>query len=117
MSRMFRRTAFVTATIDSGAATSDPKDFTMWSSMQVQMPDTWTSASIGFSTSTASAGTYGVLYDDDGNLLQIDSPGASKSYQAPTGIEGTGYIRLVSQSSAVATAQGGERVLRLTVKS
>lgn len=118
MSRIFRRTEFTTVTIESGTATSDVIDFTMWSMMQVQLPATWTSASIGFSVSTASAGTFGVLYDDDGTLVQIDSPTANKVYTAPADIAASGYLKLWSQDgSASPTDQGGDRVLRLTVKA
>ena len=118
MSRIFRRAAFTTATISNGTATSDAMDFTMWSMMQVQMPAVWTSASIGFSVSTASDGTFGVLYDDDGTLVQIDSPTALKVYTAPADIAASGYIKLWSQDgSASPTSQGGDRTLRLTVKA
>lgn len=118
MSRIFRRTAFTTVTISNGTSTSDAIDYTMWSMMQVQMPSVWTSASIGFSTSTASDGTFGVLYDDDGTLVQIDSPAANRVYTAPADIAASGYLKLWSQDgSASPTDQGGDRTLRLTVKA
>ena len=61
-------------------------DMRAFSQMVVHMPAAITSCSIGFKVSSDENGTFLPLYDDDGNLVQIDSPSASQAYVAPAAL-------------------------------
>jgi hypothetical protein len=106
------------ATIANGAALSDAFDFSRFASLIVTLPATWTAASIAFHVSNSQGGTYVPLYDDDGNLAQIDSPTASKAYNAPAALAGAHWVKLWSQNgSGTNTNQAAERILGLDFKS
>ena len=84
----------------------------------VVMPDTWTSASIGFKVSPTSGGTFVPLYDDGGNLVQINSPAVDKAYAAPPEVGIARYVKLWSQDgSGSNTVQGADAVLWVIPKS
>jgi hypothetical protein len=105
-------------TIASGAALSGAIDIRPYTMMTVHMPAAWTAASLGFYVSTSKGGTYLPLYDDDGNLLQIDSPAASKAYTLPAAVAASHFIKLWSQDgSASNTNQAAARTLILDLKS
>lgn len=83
----------------------------------VQMPGDWTAASLGFLVASQEDGVYQPLYDDDGNLIQIDSPAAGKSYTLPDKVGKVGYIRPWSQNgSGSDTNQTAERRLVFGLK-
>jgi len=116
---MFRRdTSDLTATIASGANLSDAIDFQAFSVLVVHMPAAWTAASIGFKVSNTQDGTYQAAYDDNGALLQIDSPAASKSYVSPAQLSACHWVKLWSQDGAGAnTNQAAARSLRCGLKA
>ena len=118
MPSMYRETAVKTVTIASGAALSDAIDARDFVYLVVTMPSAWTAASLGFYVSSSLGGTFAPLYDDDGNLAQIDSPAASKSYSAPAAFGGAHFVKLWSQNgSGTNTNQAAERSLLLHLKS
>ena len=113
-----RTTKVQSMTIANGAALSDAFDFRDFSFLTVQMPGAWTAASLGFYVASSLGGTFQPLYDDDGNLAQIDSPAASKDYSAPAAIGGAHFVKLWSQNgSGTGTNQGAERSLVVHLKS
>lgn len=104
--------------IASGAAVSDVIDFRRGSLLVVHMPGAWTSASVGFQVSDARDGTFSPLYDDDGNLVQIDSPSADRAYMAPAALAGARFVKLWSQNgSGSDTNQTADRSLRVDLKA
>ena len=106
-----------TLTIANGANLSDEVDMSGYAMLVVHMPAAWTAASLGFQVSATTGGTFGKLYDDDGNLLQIDAPAASGVYQAPDGVAGCGFLKVWSQDgSGNNTAQGAARSIVVTLK-
>ena len=70
-------------------------------------------------TTTNGDGWYGLpVYDDDGNLCQVDSPTADKVFVAPARVASCHWIKLWSQDgSAANTNQAGDRVLTLGFKA
>ena len=89
-----------------------------YSMMVVHMPAAWTSASIGFKVSSSESGTFLPLYDDDGNLVQIDSPAASKAYVAPAALAPALWVKLWSQNgSGTNTAQAADRTFTVDLKA
>jgi hypothetical protein len=118
MPNLTRESSHVTVTIANGANLSGEIDMSQFSMLIVHMPSAWTAASIGFKVASESGGTFLPLYDDDGNLLQIDSPGASKAYAAPAGVAGCSFVKLWSQNgSGTNTNQGGDRSIVVELKS
>ena len=93
----------------------DMRDYSM---LVVNMPAAWTAASIGFKVAPEYAGTYAALYDDNGNLVQIDSPTAASVYSAPAEVAACRFVKLWSQDGAGSnTAQGAARALIVDKKS
>lgn len=113
-----RDVAYVTLTIANAANVSDALDFRLFSMLTVLMPAAWTSASIGFKVCSTEGGTYVPLYDDNGNLVQIDSPAVDCAYAAPAAVAGALWVKLWSQDGAAANAnQGAERTVIVDLKS
>jgi hypothetical protein len=89
-----------------------------FSQMVVHMPAAWTAASIGFKVSNDENGTFLPLYDDDGNLVQIDSPSASQAYVAPAALAAAHWVKLWSQNgSGTNTAQAADRTFTVDLKA
>ena len=110
--------AVTSATIAASGNLSGAIDMRRFTRLLVHMPSAWTAASIGFKVAPSNGGTYQILYDDNGDLLQIDSAAASKSYAAPAGIAGAGWVKLWSQNgSGTNTAQAAARTLTLELKT
>lgn len=118
MTTLLRRSCtFQTLTIAAGANLSDAVDFRHKAMLVVHMPSAWTAASIGFKVSSSEDGTFQPLYDDDGNLIQIDSPAVDKSYSAPAALAGALWLKLWSQDgSASNTNQNAARSLVVDLK-
>jgi len=115
LTRSFSTTS---VTIVSGGHLSNAIDFSRMTMMTVRMPPAWAAASIGFYVSAMATGTFLPLYDDDGNLVQIDSPVASKAYSAPPALSVAHWVKLWSQNgTATNVAQGAERVISVDLKS
>ena len=113
-----RDNAVKSVTIASGGNLSDAIDFRRFSFLTVHMPSAWTAASIGFKISGSAGGTFQALYDDDGNLVQIDSPSASATYSAPAALGGAHFVKLWSQNgSGSNTNQAAARTLALDLKA
>lgn len=118
---MIRKSTKTTVTIASGAAVSGELEMREASGGVVLMPAAWTAASIGFQVSDElhdSGGTFYPLKDDDGNLVQIDSPAVDEAYSIPAAVFAAARFRLWSQDgSGNNTNQGAERVLTVFLKS
>jgi len=115
---MYRNEGVATGTIANGANLSDEIDVSQYAMLVVHMPAAWTAASIGFKVASASGGTFLPLYDDNGTLVQIDSPTASKAYSAPAEVAGARYVKLWSQDGSGSNAnQGGARVITVDLKA
>lgn len=118
MTSIIRRTTTITVTIAASANLSDALDFTRLVQGLVRMPAAWTAASIGFKVSGTEGGTYLPLYDDDGALVQIDAPVASRAYTLPVALAGALWVKLWSQDGAASdTNQLAERVIPVDLKS
>lgn len=116
MSRI-RLNASMTLTMGT-AGLSGAFPFSEFAGGVVHMPAAWTAASIGFKVSSTVAGTFLPLYDDDGNLVQIDSPTTSKAYAFPDAIYPCRFVKLWSQDgSAADEAQAAERSLVVDLKA
>jgi len=117
MVQLARKTSKVVVSIANGANLSDAFDMRLYTMGVVHMPAAWTAASIGFKVSDAKAGTYQPLYDDNGTLVQIDSPAASKNYTLPTPVANCAWVKLWSQDgSGTNTNQGAARSLTISLK-
>jgi hypothetical protein len=102
------------ATILSGTALSEEIDIGEVQDIALQIPATWTAASITFAASADSQGTYGPVYDDTGAEVTLASANvvasrmiALKSLRdvmAPLR-----YIKLRSGTSAVPVNQAADR--------
>ena len=79
LAALLRNHNYQTQTIASGANLSDAFDMRKYTMGQVIMPAAWTAASIGFKVCSTLGGTYAILYDSNGNLVQISSPAAAKT--------------------------------------
>ena len=113
-----RTTKVQSMTIANGAALSDAFDMTDYAGGQVLMPAAWTAASIGFQVASSSGGTYYPLHDDDGTLVQIDSPAVDKAYQLPIELFGCFWVKLWSQDGAASgTNQAAARTVIVQLKS
>lgn len=113
-----KRTATEELTIGQGESLSDELEMSTWVTLLAHMSDEWTSASLGFKTASETGGTFQPLRDDDGNLVQIDSPSASNDYTAPAEVAAVGYLKLWSQNGSGAnTTQGGARTITVTLTS
>jgi hypothetical protein len=118
MPRITRDTHVKSVTIALNGNLSDAIDMRHFTMLIVHMPAAWTAASIGFKVSSSNGGTYQPLYDDDGDLVQIDSPAASATYQANAEVAGAHWLKLWSQNgSGTNTAQAAARTLALDLKS
>ena len=116
--KILRGSAFDAAVvIANGANLSGEIDMQKVAFLLIHMPAAWTAASIGFKVSQESGGTFLPLYDDDGSLVQIDSPTASKAYVAPAALAAARFVKLWSQDGTGSnTAQGAERTLGVDLK-
>lgn len=93
-------------------------DMRPYAQMIIRMPAAWTAASIGFKVAEAADGTFLPLYDDDGNLVQIDSPSVSQAYVAPAPLGAGHFVKLWSQNgSGTNVAQGDDRTLGIDLKA
>ena len=117
-----RKNTTLTATIATGGNLSDEIDMTLYAGMIVHMPSTWDSASIGFYVSSISGGIFtGPLKDDDGNIIQIDSPSVDEPYAAPAGLFPARFVKLFSHDgsgNAVNQTTGGtDREIAVDLKA
>lgn len=114
-----RKSVTETVNIANGAnLTTEIIDMRDYSLLLVHMPAAWTSASIGFKVSSESAGTFLPLYDDNGTLVQIDSPAVDCAYSAPPEVAVCRFVKLWSQDgSASNTNQGAARALIVDKKA
>jgi hypothetical protein len=86
--------------------------------LQIIMPAAWTTADIGFKISTAINGTFVPLYDDEGTLIFVDGPAASKAYNAPPELYPSQFAKLWSiNSTGTAVVQTAARTVTLALKT
>lgn len=104
-------------TIASGAALTEAFDMSIHAGAVLFTPGTWTAANIGFKVSSAYAGTYAPLYDEDGAIVEVAAT-ASKAFSLPAELFGCSWVKLWSQDgSGNDTNQAAERSLTLLLKS
>lgn len=102
-----------TVTIASGAAVSDAFEVREGMFVMLQMPSTWTAASLGFKVATEKGGTYLPLYDEYGNLLAL-TVAASTTIRVPvTWLAGCPWVKLWSETAGADVAQGGARAITI----
>lgn len=112
-----QKTMTITVSADDDL-TQEAIDMRHKSMLVVHMPSAWTSASIGFKVSSSETGTFLPLYDDNGNLVQIDSPSASQAYVAPAALAAALWVKLWSQNgSGTNTAQAADRTFTVDLKA
>jgi hypothetical protein len=117
MSRIVRAISSSVLSIAKDAALSGVLDMRNYAGGVIIMPSAWTSASIGFYVCDTSDGTFVPLYDEDGSLVQISSPAASKAYSIPAEVYGAHYVKLWSQDgSGSNTTQAAARSLTVMLK-
>lgn len=99
-----------TATIANGAAVSGVIDKRGRVMMAVHVPATITAASLGLKAATASDGTFGSVYDKDGNLYTLSMTASGVLVLDPQVVAALRFVKLWSQDgSGSDTNQGGER--------
>ena len=94
---------FASQTVDiaiSTATAANAIDFTDMSGAIIKMPSAWTAASIGFKVAETESGDKLPLYDDDGALVQIDSPAVDQAYSVPVEVFAAGWVWLWSQDGS-----------------
>ena len=106
-----------TATIESGAALSEAFNIKNFALGLLHMPAAWTTADIGFYVSSTVAGTYLPLYNEDGGLLVVSGPEASKAYVLPARVAAAQYIKLWSNLAGSDENQGAARPIIVNLKS
>ncbi len=115
---MDRKSRSEDVVIANGGHLSTAFDFSAYTMGVVRMPSAWTAASIGFHTADTEGGTYLPLYDDNGNLIQVDNPATSKGYSFPPEVAGCKWLKLWSQDGAGSdTAQAAERTIGVDLKA
>ena len=106
-----------TATIASAAALSEAFNIKNFALGLLHMPATWTTADIGFYVSSSVGGTFLPLYNEDGGLLVVSGPEASKAYVLPARVSAALYIKLWSNLAGADENQGAERSIIVDLKS
>lgn len=105
-----------TATIAASAAVSGIIDKRGRVMMAVHVPATITAASLGLKAATASDGTFGPVYDKDGNLYTLTMTAGAVLVLDPQIVAALRYVKLWSQNgSGVDTNQGGARVFGVSL--
>ncbi len=105
-------------TILSGAAISEAVYFAPFVSGVLHMPAAWTAANIGFQVSSTPDGTFLPLYEEDGaTLVLITGPAVDNAYVLPDKLAGALHFQLWSNTAAVDTNQGADRVITLELKT
>lgn len=101
-----------TATILEDASVSEAIETNGLMLSEFQMPDTWTTASIGFDKSD-DAETWYPAYDAADAEISIATPTVHRIHslgdEKRKSLEGSTYIRIRSGSAASPVAQGGDR--------
>ena len=117
MSRI-RLNANMTVTLSASTHLTGAIPFSEFAGGVVHMPAAWTAASIGFKVSSTADGTFLPLYDDDGDLVQIDSPAVDCTYAFPDAVFPCRFVKLWSQDgSAADEAQAAARTLVVDLKA
>ena len=115
LTRSFSTTS---VTIAAGGNLSNAIDFSKMTMMTFRMPAVWTAASIGFKVSASESGVFLPMYDDAGDLVQIDNPLINRSYSSPPALSVAHWVKLWSQNgTGTNTAQGAARTISVDLKS
>jgi len=114
-----RKSVTETVNIANGANLSteiiDMRDYSL---LLIHMSAIWTAASIGFKVASEAAGDFLPLYDDNGTLVQIDSPAVDCAYSAPAEVAVCRFVKLWSQDgTGTDTNQTAARVLLVDKKA
>lgn len=115
MNLLRRSQRAIEVTILDGAALSDPIDFRDLSMMAVLVPSGFAN-DIGFQHCDTVDGTYAIVYDPEGTLLEI-TPTAAGWHIAPVFLAPLNFIRLWSQNAGVAANVASDTVFIVLSKS
>jgi len=117
MSRIrLNSSTIVTIALNGNLSTVIP--FSEFAGGVIHMPAAWTAASIGFTVSSSADGTFLPLYDDNGTLVQIDSPAVSCAYSMPADVFAARFVKLWSQDgTGTLTAQDAARTIIVDLKA
>ena len=66
----------------------------------VEISASFTDANIGFKVSSASSGTPVPLYNDNAEIVEILSASVSSAFALPSGLYGTGYVWIWTQTAS-----------------
>jgi len=105
-----------TVTVANGASLSGAVDLAGAGLIRLQMPATWTAASITLQTS-ADGITYQDLYDAFGVEYTIVAVQAHNIVLSPADFIGMRYLKLRSGTSGAPVSQGGARVITLVIRA
>ena len=112
-------TYVVTATIASGASSSNELNVGEWKYAGLVMPSSWTSAVITFLVSNKSGGTFVPLYDDAGVEVSVTvSQGTAVGLaNAALALAPWRYVKLRSGTAASPVNQAADRTIELVLKA
>jgi len=99
--------ATTTAIIANGAAVSGEIDVRGRTFAAVHLPAAWTAAELGLKAATASGGTFGSVYDQDGALYSVEVAANRVVKLDATVLAGLRYIKLWSQDGSGSDANQG----------
>lgn len=107
-----------TATIANGASLSGEVDLEGQAIQAIQMPAAWTAASLTFTASSASGGTFDPVHDDGGTEVTITAAAARMIGLDAIAreLDGLRFIKVRSGTTATPVNQGAERILTLILK-
>ncbi len=110
-------TAFVTFL--AGGFISSPFDMRKYVGGNVYIPAAWTNADIGFKVAPTLGGTYEILHDDNGNIVQstVGAAATDEVYAFPPELMAARFVRLWSQLAGVNVVQVAERIMVYELKS
>ena len=118
MSTLKRVASSIEVEIASSGNLSEVIDGSFFAGSAVIMPSAWTAASIGFKVCDTRDGTFVPYYDEDGTLVQMDSPAVDTCQEVPAKLFPVHFFKLWSQDgSGSNTAQAAARTLRVMLKS
>ena len=102
----------------AGTFQTDPFDMQAYGGGNVYIPAAWTNADIGFKVAPTVGGTYMILYDDNGNIVQA-TVGATDTecHSFPPEVYACRFVRLWSQLLGVNVLQVAERDMIYELKS
>lgn len=103
----------VDATIASGGSLSSEINLSGSRVFAIQMPASWTAASLTFQGSDKAGGTYNNIYDEEGSEVTVTTDASRFVILEPAKFLGLRNLKIRSGTSSSAVNQGADRVITL----